>query len=206
MFDKFLQNQPKPPEPEPEKPARRKPGPKPSGKYKSKWTDRHDKFGRVKPEYATRPDIAGKKHWKAKRKARQEGDRRYRSTPYGAQYVKQYNASLRRKYIQNRSVARIFARKHGMDPFWWYQLTYSDWLVLWTTSEEVYHPELGLVPATAAQGPCVKKHTTYADRFDRTKPYTTDNIAVWYHGKPLKNRLKELVTEQTITEQSEHTG
>ncbi len=191
MFDKFLQNQPKPPEPEPQPERKKKPGRKPSGKYPERRTSRHDENGRVKPEFVKHHWLAGKKHWKVKQKARRLKDKQYRSTPHGARYVKQYNASLRRKYIQNRSIARIFARKHGFDPDVWYQLTYEDWLVLWLTSGDVYHPELGLVPAHAASGPLTKKHTAYADRFDRSKPFTKDNIAVWWHAKPLPNKLND---------------
>jgi hypothetical protein len=193
VFHKFLQNQPKPPEPEQPEPPKPRKGAVPSGKYRKRFSEKEDEFGRRKPEfvhpkYKTR---SGKKHYKTRRKARNDWDKQYRSHGHGKAYVARYNASLRRKWIQNRHVAWTYARKHGIDPDYWYQITFDQWVVLWTTAESVYHPEKGLVPAFAVQGPPTKKHTAYTDRLDRRKPFTADNVFVFWHGKPVKSKLPE---------------
>jgi hypothetical protein len=189
VFDKFLENQP---EPKPEKVR----------KYPKRFTERHGKNGRVLPKFRKRNN-GGSKHWKVKKKKAREDSRKARSTPKGTAYVKRYNASLRRKYIQNRSFCKRFAARHGIDPDVWYTLTYEDWVDLWTTTEDVFIPDRGFVTAIAAQGKPSEMWKTWCSRLDPEKPWSRENVVVRFSGPKirhsaianqaptLKNRLHE---------------
>lgn len=196
MFDKFLEK--KKPEPLPT------PSPQVAGERKGRQClpdhlrkrpkrtgDKFDKDKRVKKEYVKRKDIAGKKHWKAKRKKKRLDQKKCRHKTQWKCHRK-WQASLRRKYLQNRSVSRLRAvrkaQREGreIDLDSWYALSYAEWLVLWATAEDVYIPDKGLMSAVQACGnPLKDEWATYARRIDEGKPFTKENMAIWQKGKRL---------------------
>ena len=192
MFDKFLEKRPEK-KPEPKATGQgRKPLPDHLRKRPKRTGERFDEHKRVKKEFVKRKDIAGKKHWKYKRMKRRLDSKRTRvNTQYRAH--RKWQASLRRKYLQNRSVSRLKAvrkaRREGreIDLDSWYQLSYAEWLVMWATAEDIYHPTKGLITAVQACGNPIKdKWATYARRIDETKPFTKENMAIWHKGKQLR--------------------
>ncbi len=182
MFDKFLGNQP--PEPEPEKFRR----------YPKRYTEKHGSNGRLLRKFVKSKWVAGGNHWKVKRKNYRESSRKKRATPKGAAYVRQYNGSLRRKYVQSRSFCRRYAERHGIDPDTWFQVTFEDWTELWTTTEDVFVPDKGFVTAVACQGQPFYPWKTWCSRLDFEKPWTRDNIVVRFSGPKGRHQTAEAPT------------
>src|SRR6478735_5334865 len=191
MFDKFLGKKPDIPQAEPPK---KKGNSKPDHERKrpKRGGPTFDENRRVKKEFVKRKDIAGKKHGKAKRKRARLAQKNMRHRTQWKCHRK-WQASLRRKYCQNRSVSRLRAARKAeregreIDLDSWYQLSYPEWVVLWATAENIYHPSKGLLPAIEACGnPLTDEYATYARRIDETKPFTKDNMAIWQKGKQLR--------------------
>lgn len=150
--------------------------------------ERYDENGRVKKKYAKRNNT-GNKHWTVRRKKVREGQRKARKKT-NMRYERAYNATLRRKYIQNRSVASIYARKHGLHPEEYYKITYEDWLRLWLQAEDVWRDGKFWRPTQLADNPIKRKNDCcYFDRRDRKGAFSVENCAVFYRGKPLKQRI-----------------
>lgn len=144
--------------------------------------DRHQPNGRLKRSELKGKHKSGCKHPRVIRANRNRVNRRYRAKTNMA-YARAYNATLRRKFIQNRWLAHQAAKRRGLDPAWWYQITYEDWLLLWTTRKDIFH-EGSFHKAYALQNNPLKcyNNCTYFDRLDRTKPFTLDNVAIFYRG------------------------
>ena len=189
MFDKFLGKKPPVHNPEPSKKrgqGGRPRKPKHLKHPRSKDLDRCGPDGRVLKQFLKRPKTAGRYSTPSKRKTRRERwKRQYRK---GALAQKAYRQSLKRRYYQSRSLARLKAVKHGLDPLHWYQLTYADFLLLWETAPMIYLPEKQcMVEAKSLiNNPIkLKNQCTYLDRLDKGQPFTRENCRVFYRGKPL---------------------
>ena len=193
MFDKFLQKNATQATPPPDEPPKRKGNSKPDHlrKRPKRGGPTFDEHRRVKKEFVKRKDIAGKRHWKAKRKKARLSQKAMRHRTQWKCHRK-WQASLRRKYCQNRSVSRLRAvrkaQREGreIDLDSWYALSYAEWVILWATAEDVYIPNKGFVSAVEACGnPLTNEWATYARRIDETKPFTKENMAIWQKGKRL---------------------
>lgn len=194
MFDKFLEKKPESQSlPDEAKPKRkgRQPLPDHLRKRPKRTGERFDENKRVKKEFRKRKDIAGRRHWKSKAKTKRLARNRCRKNTNYRSHNK-YQTSLRRKYLQHRSVSRLNAVRRAarkgteIDLEQWYTLTYAEWVVMWAMTEDVYHPEKGLMTAVQACGNPVRwKNVTYADRLDRTKAFVKENMAIFWNGKPL---------------------
>lgn len=188
MFDKFLEKDI--PQAEPPKKKGRPPLPDALRKRPKRVGERFDEKGRVKKEFRKRKDIAGKRHWKSKAKTRRECAKRHRLKT-GYRLHKKWQASMRRKYLQHRSVNRLRAVRRGVDADAYYRLEYGEWLELWAMAEDVFHPEKGLMSAVQAQNNPLKKNTTYARRLNEKEPFYRENMAIFWNGKPLgRKRVK----------------
>lgn len=186
MFEKFLEKQSVKEETPKKKKAGRPPLPDELRKYPKRKTSNHDHRGRLKPKARkNKQGVAGYKHYKVVRKQRKEYMRRKRAKGHLAKDLA-YNKTLRRKYIQNRSVACIAAKRKGIDPDVYYQITYEQWLLLWAEAPSVWHESKWWRPASLASNPLICQYKCcYFDRLDRTKPFEIGNVAVFYRGKPL---------------------
>lgn len=154
-------------------------------KYPQRITERHQENGRIKRGTWKGKGGHGCTHYKAKRVTFRKSKARYRAK-WGIERELAYNKTLKRKYIQNRSIARLQAKKRGISPDEYYQISYEQWLQLWASPADVFHDNRFQRPAALANNPLIyKKDCCYFDRLDRTKAFTLDNVAVFYRGKPL---------------------
>lgn len=170
-FDKFLGRTPEP-------------APKPRAKKTKDPAQLIPGTTRKQKKYIKRPSVSGARHWAVKRnvlKARRK--RRYARTRLKEAAHRQ---TLRRKYIQHRSVARIRAKRRGEDPAYWYQMSYAEYLLIWEQAPDVYVPDRGIVKAKALQDSPVRvEGCTYMDRIDRAKPFMRENMAIFRNGRQL---------------------
>jgi len=199
VFEKFLKGPAKAPIPNidqpigvepPKRPGRPR---KPDSELKQPRKDpsRYSKItGRLLP--SKRKQKLKRTHYKIRRKWWRDKRREVRAAT-GLAYERQYNATLRRKYIQSRSIAKLYAKRKGIDPDFWYQLTYAEWVVLWATSSDVEHPTRGrLKAAQATTNPiaCGWKDCTWASQIDKEKPWMAGNVVIRWNGEPLPNKLQ----------------
>jgi hypothetical protein len=192
VFEKFLGAKPPPVQNIEETPRKAGRPRKPDSELKQPRKDpaRYSKVtGRLLP--SKRKQKLQKVHYKVRRKWGRDAKRKSRAKT-GLAYERQYNATLRRKYIQSKSVARKYAKKHQLDPDTWFQLTYAEWVILWATSPDVEHPEKGrLKAAQAVANPCLTrwKNVTWASQIDKEKPWMSGNVVIRWNGEPLPNKL-----------------
>lgn len=156
-------------------------------KYPKRQTERHDENGRVIRKLRRRNNT-GSKHWKVRRKAAREAQKRYR-VKTGYRYVKQYGAASWRKYLQSRSWNRSVARKKGFDPDDYYQITFADWVRLWDETEDVWRNGRFYRPAELQNNPVrSRRECTWFARIDESKPFTPDNVCVRYRHHILRRK------------------
>lgn len=180
MFEKFLSRPQQTATAIPKKKAGRPR--KETVKQERKEGDRYQANGRVKPKLARKRNN-GSKHYKVRRKRCRE-DMRKRRAKLGMVYERAYNATLRRKWIQNRSIQKLKAKRLGLNPEQFYTITYEEWEDLWLTCVDIYDPITSrLQPATALAGGCLKKGACFVARRDAAKAYTIDNVGVFCNGK-----------------------
>ena len=154
-------------------------------KYPQRITERHQENGRIKRGTWKGKGGHGCKHYKVKRKRARISKARNRAK-HGIEKDLAYNKTLKRKYEQNRSIARLQAKKRGINPDEYYQVTYEQWLQIWASPADVFHDNSFQRPAAIANNPLIyKKNCCYFRRIDEKKGFTLDNVAVFYRGKPL---------------------
>lgn len=150
---------------------------------RSKDIDKCDENGRLLPQYVKRKKQAGKKHYAARRariKAQWKRDYARRKDSQRA-----WQKTLRRRYSQLRSVGRLAAKRKGMEPDSWFQLSYPEYLLMWASAPPVWDGNRFIPAKDLIGNPLLSDLHTYVDRLDRTKPYTRDNCRVFRGGKPL---------------------
>ena len=189
-IDKFLSRLQQPKAQEPEEPAKRKRGRPRKAPHlrhpRSKDPDKIGKDGRLLPEHVKRRSMAGRRSPASKRRTKRRRSRL--SYAKSANYQKAYRDSLKRKFYQHRSVGRRYAVKRGWDPAEYYQLDYAQFVLIWETAPMVYLPEKQCMVSAKSliNNPVkLKNQCTYLDRLDRTKPFTRENVRVFYRGRPL---------------------
>lgn len=176
-----------------ERPARysgRPPLPDHLRKYPKRKTERHDEHGRVIKKFRKRKND-GPRHYKVRRKKARLNVKQHRvKTNY--RYCRQYDASIWRKYLQNRQWNRRTAKKKGLDPDAFYRITFADWLRVWSESEDVYRDGRLYRPVELQDNPVRHRgECTWFSRVDESEAFTLHNVCIRYRGKPLKRTPKD---------------
>lgn len=156
-------------------------------KYIRRKGVRHDEHGRVIKHLRKRKND-GPRHYKVRRKKARELVKRTRiETNY--RYVRQYNATIWRKYLQNRSWNRSIARKKGLDPDAHYQITFADWVRVWDETEAVWRDGEFHRPIELQDNPVRRRgECTWFARVDDTGAFTLDNVCIRYRYKVLQRK------------------